>query len=306
MNANGRSIDLTSKKTRRRAGPAAASPIGRAARLALADDTLRMLEHEPAALRFDEEGVHQMRTSVRRLRSDLKFFGAVLDAGWARPLRDELKWLAGALGAVRDLDVLDARLREAAGAVAVVEAAGPAFAALEGRRDAARSALGEAMASDRYAALRRALIAAARSPERTDDAGRPAGVALMDLLERSWSKLRSHAEEAPPDAPEPALHEFRKRAKKVRYAAESAADALGDRAGRHAKRVGKRSKEVQRVLGDLQDAAVAAGFLDEVRADLSGEAPASSAIAALIAFERDRAERAREAYIPAWRALVGP
>ena len=38
---------------------------------------------------------------------------SLLDEAWSEPLRDELKWLAGELGAVRDRDVLGGRLRGA-------------------------------------------------------------------------------------------------------------------------------------------------------------------------------------------------
>ena len=50
----------------------------------------------------DPEDVHQARVATRRLRSDLRTFGAVVDPEWDAALRDELKWLGALLGAVRD------------------------------------------------------------------------------------------------------------------------------------------------------------------------------------------------------------
>ena len=58
----------------------------------------------------DIEGVHKARVGTRRLRSDLQTLGPVLAEGWADDVRAELKDLAGALGRVRDTDVLVERL----------------------------------------------------------------------------------------------------------------------------------------------------------------------------------------------------
>jgi len=157
---------LNPKPLKRQAGPRAAMPVGLAVRWALADDVLRMLDHEPGALRFEEEGVHQMRTSVRRLRSDLRFFQTDLDQNWSKSLRDELRWLAGALGGVRDLDVLEQRLRSAIaqGIEGVTEAnIGPVFEAIEQRRSDARSTLTDVLNSNQYQELRSRTIASARS-----------------------------------------------------------------------------------------------------------------------------------------------
>ena len=61
----------------------------------------------------DPEGVHQARVATRRLRSDLRTFGPVLDERWSEDLRAELRWLGAALGKVRDADVLTELLRSA-------------------------------------------------------------------------------------------------------------------------------------------------------------------------------------------------
>ena len=58
----------------------------------------------------EPEDLHQFRVAARRLRSDLGTFAPILDSAWARPLRDELRWLGNEAGAVRDADVLRLRL----------------------------------------------------------------------------------------------------------------------------------------------------------------------------------------------------
>ena len=47
-----------------------------------------------------------MRVATRRLRAFLRAGHDLLDPEWSEPLREELSWLGGALGPVRDLDVL--------------------------------------------------------------------------------------------------------------------------------------------------------------------------------------------------------
>ena len=59
------------------------------------------------------EDVHQARVAARRLRSNLKTFGRLLDPVWVKHVRSDLKWLSSALGELRDADVLAENLREA-------------------------------------------------------------------------------------------------------------------------------------------------------------------------------------------------
>src|SRR5215218_5718489 len=59
------------------------------------------------------DAVHKMRVATRRLRSALTTFKPLFDPDVARPLRDELKWLAGELGAARDAEVMRDRVLSA-------------------------------------------------------------------------------------------------------------------------------------------------------------------------------------------------
>src|SRR5262245_14268220 len=63
-------------------------------------------------LRDDPEDVHDLRVATRRLRALLRTARPMFDRDWADRLRAELDFLASALGAVRDLDVLIARVAE--------------------------------------------------------------------------------------------------------------------------------------------------------------------------------------------------
>lgn len=52
-----------------------------------------------------EEGVHQIRVAVRRLRSRISLYNGLLPGVETPRLKEELKWLIGALGPARDWDV---------------------------------------------------------------------------------------------------------------------------------------------------------------------------------------------------------
>jgi inorganic triphosphatase YgiF len=73
---------------------------------------VQILRHDPGVrLGEDPEYVHQLRVGTRRLRSDLRTFAHLLDTEPVTGIRAELGWLAALVGAVRDTDVLAARLR---------------------------------------------------------------------------------------------------------------------------------------------------------------------------------------------------
>ncbi|WP_169973593.1 CHAD domain-containing protein [Tautonia rosea] len=291
-----KSPSLKSLKQNARHGRTARSSIGLVVRAALGDDVLRLLSHEPGARQFRPEDIHQMRTSVRRLRSDLRFFRPMLDDPALRPIRDELRWLAGVLGVVRDLDVLEDRLRAAVVALDCVGPSDPLFEEIDRRRQLHRSTLGAALDGDRYASLRAAIIAEARTPTLADGHDRPAGAVLADRLGRDWRRFLDALEASSPDAPIATLHEFRKQAKRTRYAAESVADWLGRPAGTGAKRIGRRAKQVQEILGLSQDAHVAIAFIEDLMQGLPADGPSRDAAIALLDRQAVEAEEALSQY----------
>ena len=68
------------------------------------------LAHEPGTrIGEDPEELHDMRVATRRMRAAMKIFEGSLPVR-TRSFRDSLKWVAGALGDVRDLDVQLGRL----------------------------------------------------------------------------------------------------------------------------------------------------------------------------------------------------
>jgi CHAD domain-containing protein len=281
-------------------GPDASA--GDAVRRAIALSVIRLIRHDPVVrLDVDPEGVHQARVATRRLRSDLRTFRPLLDEEWSTALRDELRWLARALGDVRDGDVLLARLRQQATELGVDDGAAPVLATLQTSRDGALRALVEELRSDRYAHLLDRLVEAANTPALGRDAGEPATEAVPVLVRRPWHRLAKRAKalgSVPSDAQ---LHEVRIHTKRVRYAADAAAPVVG----KQARAFSHAAARLQDVLGDLNDAVVAGAWLEAWAAE-SNDAAGSAAAGALAAAERSAADELRGRWGTAWEELAEP
>jgi CHAD domain-containing protein len=248
-----------------------------------------------------------MRVGVRRLRTDLRTFRPLLDPSWANGLRAELAWLADALGAARDAEVLRAHLRRTAAADPLAALDDAALARLDAdlaaRHEEALNSLDKALRGERYQVLLDHLVAAAAAPRLlASRAGAPAREILPRLVAKPWRQLAygsdgvSGAGELDPLAPDEEWHEVRIRAKRARYATEAVADVLGGTAAELAKAVA----DVQGLLGDHQDAAVAAQtWLAIAHADPDDHA---LAVTAGRLYERERAavRRARAKFPSAW------
>ncbi len=221
----------------------------------------RVLEHELERLRayapmamagLDDEGVHGMRVSSRRLRAALKVFSAVIPTR-AAGLNTELRWLGLRLGNVRDLDVMIESLpRRAKAADLELDDLKAALHILEGERLKARKAMIRALQSKRYAQIQERLErlgqSVRRSAQRSDT--RLEGTRA---IRRVYSHLRRDAKLAlEPDAPLTAIHTLRKTAKRVRYALEFLEPAIGETA----KEAVTHLKTVQERLGAINDASV--------------------------------------------------
>jgi CHAD domain-containing protein len=269
---------------------------------ALALSVIRLIRHDAVVrLDLDPEGVHQARVATRRLRSDLRTFRPLVDREWSASLRDELGWIAGLLGDVRDGDVLLGGLREKVPALPdeLQEAADAPIADLQASRDAALTTLLDALRSTRYVELLDRLVEAARAPALRGDVGMPAADAIPALVRRPWHKLEKRAAKLPNDPTNAQLHEVRIRTKRVRYAAEAATPV----AGKPARALAHAAASLQDVLGDLNDAHVAAAWLDGWAARSGSGEGAAEALATL---ERDAAAGLRERWRAAWEELAEP
>ncbi|MEU0934095.1 CYTH and CHAD domain-containing protein [Embleya sp. NPDC005971] len=218
-------------------------------------DTL--LAYDPRVRLDEPDAVHRMRVATRRLRSAFRVFARVLDERVTGILGAELKWLAAELGRARDQEVLAQRLRDRLDALPAEAVLGPVEARLTAW-DARRTAearvriLGE-LDGARYFALLDALDTLVARPPFTARAAQPARRPAAAALRRSDRRISRRARVAlrSPAGParDAALHEVRKAAKRVRYAGEATRPALG----KPAKRLARRAKELQSLLGTHQD-----------------------------------------------------
>ncbi|MGZ4589903.1 MAG: CYTH and CHAD domain-containing protein [Actinomycetes bacterium] len=255
--------------------------------------------------RLDDDGVHQMRVAARRLRSVLLDFASLLDAEWAAHLRSELQWLGQQLSPARDLQVVAARLAAAIDELPEeldgVAARQQVARVLEPELVAAGEAVDTALASARYLDLVDTLVDAATHPRTTDRADLPVRKVMPPIVHAARKRLAKRFAAAIDSGDLPLHHRARKTAKRTRYLAEVLSPVYGKQARKFASAV----KQVQEVLGDHQDAVVAAATLHRVAAS-SRSARASFALGVLYAGQLQRAAELRAEFAQLAPTVVRP
>jgi CHAD domain-containing protein len=211
----------------------------------------------------DPEELHDMRVATRRLRAALSLFEGVLPVR-AQAFREELGWLAGLLGEVRDLDVQLLGLADMSSGSAD-DHFGPGFggrdplaelqALLERERETARAAMLGGLDSVRWDRLAKGLTAMAQQgPARRSLATRvPAVIRLPELVVARHDKVAKAAKRAKRSGVASDFHALRIRCKRLRYALEFSGDVYGGRTSRFVREV----SALQDELGAMQDAEVA-------------------------------------------------
>jgi CHAD domain-containing protein len=236
-----------------------------AAVLAYIGVQIGVLQAQEAAVRLDgPDAVHRSRVATRRLRSTLRTFADVFEAGSVTAIRNELRWHARRLGGARDTEVLRERLTEAlaelpepAGGVVV----GRVTSALADAHAIAHARLVDSMAGHRYEKLQLGLEQLLVAPRLGAAADESASLVLPPMLGAAVGrarKLAGRAASRPDDLTR--WHEVRKAAKSVRYGAEALLGVLGGTAEEWR----ARWEEVTEGLGAVQDCVVAAQVLEEL------------------------------------------
>ena len=247
-----------------------------------------VLANNDVGLRTGTPEVHKTRVAARRLRSTLRIFGDMVDAVPAEELNDELVWYANLLGQVRDRDVLSRRFTELIADLPVDQVRGPVEAeitkTLATERDDAIQRLNKAMRTPRYQHLMQLLRGWKTAPPLTDAAGEKDRVAVK-YVEKAQRKAEKRLRKAD-DIEE--LHRARKAFKRARYAAE-----LVEPADSQMKAIARDGEEMQTLLGEHQDAIVAANFLAKMSADGEIEAGSAFTYGILMANELNRAAEIR-------------
>lgn len=267
---------------------------------AVIDTQLRTLLRWQHAARTgeDPEGVHSMRVALRRMR--VTFAGRAALGPKADALNAELKWLGGALGPVRDLDVLCERLTVEGQTLSDTDQ--PAFAefldVLRAARDSAQTELATILDGPRYRRLLRSLAKLVTEPSGAADpaapsAGAPAHKGAGHTLRQALRKLRQDVAAATDASGKPDLHRLRIRGKRVRYAAEQAA-AAADRHQRKAlAQLVEATKELQEILGAHHDTVTAEAWLRDRVNDPSAPLSPHALVVVGRLIERECGHRAR-------------
>jgi CHAD domain-containing protein len=216
-----------------------------------------VLASNDIGLRTGAPLVHMTRVAARRLRSTLRVFSDLIDTAPAEELNTELAWYADLLGQVRDREVLNARLTKRIADLPPELVRGPVEAEitkiLAAERDIALQRLNEAMRTPRYQHLIRLLRGWKITPSLSDAANwedKTAARYVREAKRRADRRLRN----ANGDVEQ--LHRARKAMKRLRYAAE-----LVRPVDRNMKSIARDAKQLQALLGEHQDAVVAANFL---------------------------------------------
>jgi inorganic triphosphatase YgiF len=196
---------------------------------AIAESCVQHFMLNERALRsgFDSRGVHQARLAIRRLRATLSFFAPLARDARVGRVKADLKWLSAQLGAVRDLDVfyrkfLSTQLRRNALAEGV-----EIRAHFDRWRSTAFDTLASSLRSERF---RQAMLGLIEWLECGDwralsaiEAG-PGAESFASFIDkrmrRSLKRLSRGAKDLP-QLDDAAIHTLRRKAKNLRYVAES-------------------------------------------------------------------------------------
>ena len=211
-------------------GPTRIDPsmsLGEVAFAVLRAQFAEMRDHEPGTrLGEDPEELHDMRVPTRRMRAAMKVFEGALPerASW---LREELRWVAQALGKVRDLDVQIERF-EAWRGEADEEVSGfldRILAITRKQRTEARKNMLETLDSARYERLMSSFAEMLRLGPAAElelaQADEPVTATAPALLSRRYRKWRRAAKRLDESSSSETFHDVRKKGKRLRYTLEA-------------------------------------------------------------------------------------
>lgn len=299
-------------------GVTADDTLAEAGRKVLRMHLARMLAAEEGTrLGTDIEELHRMRVATRRMRSVWRIFDGAYRPKVQRRYVRELRTVASALGAVRDLDVqieaLDAwattpEAALVAGDAPVAAALRPFRDELATRREEARGELIDLLDARRYQDFVNDYLELTATPgaaERTTPPGSPVQVrhTAGGRIWMAYEHLRAH-EAILGWADIPALHAVRIDAKRLRYTLESFREVLPPATSELISRV----TALQDHLGELNDADIAAHL---AREHLMSSGPRLSAasqavVAAYLAGREGIVASLRRSLSTRWRPVTTP
>ena len=213
---------------------------------------------------IDPEFVHQARVATRRMRSCLRLFRDAVPVSTGNFLAAELRWLAGLLGEVRDLDVFLLNLSDFQQQLGRFPEKQRTFFKdwIAEHRRGPLAILHQTLASSRYQNLERRLARFLSQPlpqrPRAPLALKQVYEVAPQLINEKFAAVmkQGHAVLADPKLKE--FHFLRIQMKKLRYACEFMSSAYEGSLDPFI----ARTVEIQDCLGDIQDTVFTQNFID--------------------------------------------
>jgi CHAD domain-containing protein len=259
-------------------------------------EALRANLRPQRALPLPQE-IHQSRIALRRLRVALSVFRDFTPLQ-VEQFRIEFRWLAQALGEVRDLDVYEETLVGAAGSLAALPTA--LRRSIARARKGASTRLVALLGSKRFADLLVAFAAFVDNDLPPAVQRRWRSLRIRDAIDgdlrKSLKRVLKLGRKIDTESPPEELHELRIRAKRLRYESEfysAFSPNLGD--------LTRAAKQLQDLLGAHRDALVAAERLRELARDSRRDTRSAVALAPLIRLQNEGAAELRRRFPQAWR-----
>lgn len=216
-----------------------------------------------AVRRNDPDAVHQARIRVRRIRSVLAVYRRLFARGQTEELRQDLRALGAALGTARDPEVRAKAMEDlllARTSPPVIDAVEALAAQSQREFHRAHGALLQLFETAEHAALLDRITRFAVEPPLHRRAARPAGRWFRKALRREVARVDARARAAA-DLRLEALHDLRKKTRRLRYAADAVSSEPAPVLGLRTQRLAYAAETAQDVLGDHRDGILLAHHL---------------------------------------------
>lgn len=212
----------------------------------------------------DPEGVHQLRVSLRKMRSALTVFRPVLKASYRKYWRRKLKSLARQLDNARDLDVFLLTQFQPE------QADTPLHSILISKKRIIDKQLSRQLKSGQFNQYRRRLKRELKHPHWQKKHCRHHTMSLSALASQELNLLYQHVQQrqALQLSDETALHQLRIACKALRYGCEFLKPVLDSH---KQQKFVEKLKALQDQLGDIHDAAVQQNLFPDLPATAENE-----------------------------------
>lgn len=254
----------------------------------------------------DTEGVHQMRVSLRRLRSALRVFRPAVPGQETKHWNNEMRWCANQLGPARDIDVfIDESLLMVADKLDML-GADELRALAEAKRQCDYATVNDLLDSQRYRNFKitfkvwleqQTWQRSELTPKQRTRLASPIKPFAAKRLQQQTQAVLLQGYKTSRDAPE-SMHQLRIECKKLRYTAEFFRPLFP-----LMNRFIKRLKSLQDVLGMMNDVVVMQSLLDELLQD-HHESVAAAYASAVIGWRSSEYYALSASFEQRWRRFL--